>query len=193
MLSQREVVLALAVVVVLDALVVLVVLVLGLETLAFHQRGLLSRVTVTVAKGTLGLGSSVEGVGAWAGDSRPRLSVRLRNRLRFGAQVRLVTAGEVGRRRAVVGVGGVANGASRRAVLVTVTVMVRMVRMAAVDAVGLGRRLSAVRVDIWCQARTGGPGRLTGWPGVPVDPSVVANVVRLQVVTGPIEKWVWVR
>lgn len=190
MLSLWEVVLVLAVVVVLD---VLVVLVLGLETLAFHQRGLLSRMTVTVAKGTLELGISVEEVGAWAGDSRSRLSVRLRNRLRLGAQERLVAAGEVGRRRAVVGVGGVANGASRKAVLVTVMVLARMVRMAAVDAVDLGRRQSAVWVDIWCQARTGGPGRLTGWPAVPVDPSVVVNVVRPQVVTGPIEKWVWVR
>lgn len=83
---------------------------------------------------------------------------------------------------------------------VTVVVMLRSV----VTVAGCRRRRrrrgrqSAVRVDIWCQARTGGPGgpgRTGLWQVVPVEANVVVinKVVRLQVVTGPIDKWVWVR
>lgn len=87
--------------------------------------------------------------------------------------------------------GGVVQG---QGLVVVVAVTVRMVMLRTVVADWRCRQ-SAVRVDVWCQARTGGPRRM-GWQAaaVPVEPKVVViNVVRLQVVTGPIDKWVWVR
>lgn len=130
------------------------------------------------------------GVGSWADDvwvSRRRLMARLRNRVVFGTRARLAAVDEW-RRRVIVEVGGVAKRARRGAVVQGEGVVVVMMML----VVGRRRRQSAVRLDVWCQARTGGPGR-TGWQAVPVEPKVVVNVVRLQVVTGPIEKWVWVR
>lgn len=112
----------------------------------------------------------------------------MRNRVVVGTRARLAAVDEW-RRRVTVEVGGVAKRARRGAVVQGEGVVVVMMMML---VVGRRRRQSAVRVDVWCQARTGGPGR-TGWQAVPVEPKVVVNVVRLQVVTGPIEKWVWVR
>lgn len=139
--------------------------------------------------GTLRRSIVAGGVGLWADDvwvSRRRLMAPLRNRAMFGARARLAAVGEW-RRRVIVEVGGVAKRARGRAVVQGEGSVVVMMMV----GVGRRRRQSAVRVDVWCQARTGGPGR-TGWQAVPVEPKVV-NVVRLQVVTGPIEKWVWVR
>lgn len=79
------------------------------------------------------------------------------------------------------------------AVVVTVAVMLKKVVVRTVVVADWRRRQSAVWVDVCSQARTGGPSS-TGWQGVPVERKIVViNVVRLQVVTGPIDKWVWVR
>lgn len=95
MLSQRKIVLVLVVVVVVDGPVVLLVLVL--EILCFHQCCLW--LCVIVVMGTRGLSMVTGEVGEWAEGvfvSRPR--ARLRNRLRVGARVGLAAVGEWERR-----------------------------------------------------------------------------------------------
>lgn len=128
--------------------------------------------------------------------------VTLGNGMGVEAEVRLATVGGWRGGGAVAGpvvVATVTVTVSVTVGTVTVVVMLRSVVMVAGWSRRRPRRCrqSAVRVDIWSQARTGGPGGpgRTGWQGVPVEPSVVVinKVVRLQVVTGPINKWVWVR
>lgn len=129
-----------------------------------------------------------------------RCQVTLVYRLGVEAELRLAMVGKWRGGRAVAGLVVVVTVSVSVSVKVTVTVTV-------VVAEWRRRRCrqSTVRVDIWCQTRTGGPSGpgwpggpgSMGWQGVPVEPNVAAapvdKVVRLQVVTGPIDKWVWVR
>lgn len=131
--------------------------------------------------------------------SRLRARAMLGCRLGVEAEATLaMVGGWRGGGRAVAGPGEVATRARRAAavqgwgLVVLVAVMLRMLRRVVAE---WSRRQSAVWVDIWCQAGTGGPGSTGWWQAVPVEPNVVVNVkvVRLQVVTGAIDKWVWVR